>query len=99
MTDANFNAIYNNVSSTWGLGAKMSALTEVFNNESNYFTVAQAKKLIQLVSSESNRLQLAKASYGNITDPQSFSSMYDLLSSQVSRDELAAYVSSYPNNQ
>jgi hypothetical protein len=99
MSDASFNAIYNDVSSRWGFGAKMSALTDVFNNESNYFTVSQAKKLVQLVSDESNRLQLAKYAYGNITDPQNFTSMYDVLASQSSRDELAAYVSSYSGNQ
>jgi len=99
MTDASFNSMYSDVSNTWGLGAKMSRLTDIFNNESNYFTVAQAKKLIQLVSSESNRLQLAKSSYGNITDPQNFSSMYDVLSSQSSRDELAQYVNNYSYNQ
>ena len=99
MSEASFNAIYNDVSNRWGFGAKMSALTDVFNNESNYFTVVQAKRLVQLVSDENNRLQLAKYAYGNITDPQNFTSMYDVLASQSSRDELAAYVSSYSGNQ
>jgi uncharacterized integral membrane protein len=95
MTDANFNVIYNDVSNRWGLGAKMSALTEIFNNENNYFTVTQAKKLVQLVSDEDNRLQLAKSAYNNITDPQNFSLMYDVLASQSKRNELAAYVNTY----
>jgi hypothetical protein len=30
----------------------MSRLTEIFANESYYFTVAQAKQLVQLVSAE-----------------------------------------------
>ncbi|TMI61404.1 MAG: DUF4476 domain-containing protein [Bacteroidetes bacterium] len=99
MTDANFNVIYNDVSNRWGLGAKMSALTDIFNNENNYFTVAQAKQLIQLVSDEDNRLQLAKSSYNNITDPQNFSLMYDVLASQTKRNELAAYVNTYSYNR
>ena len=99
MTDANFNTIYSDVNNRWGLGAKMSALTDIFNNENNYFTVVQAKQLIQLVSSESNRLQLAKSSYGNITDPQNFNLMYDLLASQTSRNELSSYVNSYSYNR
>lgn len=98
MTDASFNSIYNDVQGRWGLGAKMSALTDIFNNESNYFTVFQAKKLVELVSDENNRLQLAKSSYGNITDPQNFSSMYDVLSTQSSKNELSAYVNSYSYN-
>jgi hypothetical protein len=73
----------------------MSELTEIFDNESYYFTVAQAKQLIQLVSSESNRLRLAKAAYGNITDAENFNSMYDVFSSQSSKSDLSNYVNTY----
>jgi hypothetical protein len=99
MTDANFNTMYNDVSNRWGLGAKMSALTDIFDNENNYFTVVQAKQLIQLVSDENNRLQLAKSAYNNITDPQNFNLMYDVLASQSKRNELAAYVNAYSYNR
>ena len=98
MSSTSYNAIYNDVKNTFGLGAKMSELTNIFNNESYYFTVAQAKQLIQLVSSESNRLQLAKSAYGNITDPENFTQVYELLSSQSSRNELSTYVNSYSYN-
>jgi hypothetical protein len=94
-----FNDLYNEVRNTWGLGAKMAALTEIFENESYYFTVAQAKQLVQLVSAESNRLQLAKSAYGNITDPENFKLMYEVLSSQASKNELSAYVNTYSYNR
>ncbi|HEX7845052.1 MAG TPA: DUF4476 domain-containing protein, partial [Chitinophagaceae bacterium] len=93
MSDADFSSLYRDVQFTFGLGAKYSALTTIFNNESNYFTVAQAKQLIQLVSSESNRLELAKLSYGNIVDQSNFSLVYDLFS-QANRNELISYVGS-----
>ena len=99
MSSASFNTLYNNVKNTWGFGAKMSELTEIFDNESYYFTVAQAKQLIQLVSSESNRLQLAKSSYGNITDPQNFNMMYEVLTSQSSKNELSTFVNTYSYNR
>ena len=99
MSNTAFTTMYNDVRSTWGLGAKMSELTDIFNNENNYFTVAQARQLIQLVSAESNRLQLAKSSYGNITDPENFTMMYEILSSQSSRNELSTYVNSYSYNR
>jgi len=99
MSSSSFTTLYNGVKSTWGIGAKMSELTNIFNNESYYFTVAQAKQLIALVSSEGNRLQLAKSAYGNITDPENFNQMYELLSSQTSRNELSAYVNSYSLNR
>jgi hypothetical protein len=99
VSDADFNALYRDIESRWGLGVKYAALTEVFNNTNNYFTTAQAKQLIQLVSAEGNRLQLAKSAYRNITDPENFSQIYDVLASQASRNELAAYVNSYSYNK
>jgi hypothetical protein len=95
MSNSNFTSLYNEVRNTYGIGAKMSRLTEIFATETYYFTVTQAKQLIQLVSAESNRLELAKSAYGNITDPENFNLMYDVLSSQSSRNELSNYVNTY----
>jgi hypothetical protein len=92
MTDANFNTVYQSIRSKWLPGGKMSAATSAFNNTSYYFTTTQVRQIIALLSSESNRLDLAKLSYDNITDPQNFTQLYDLFSSQSSRDELDAYV-------
>ncbi len=99
MAEADYNKLYEDISNRWGLGIKFSTLTEVFNNVNYYFSTAQAKQLIQLVSSESNRLTLAKASYKNITDPENFSQIYDIFTSQASKNELAAYVNSYSYNK
>jgi len=99
MSAASFNSLYDDISGQFGLGVKMSSLTDVFANTSNYFTTAQAKQLIQLVSDENNRLQLAKSSYDNIVDQSNFSQLYDVLSSQASRNDLAAYVNSYSYNR
>ena len=99
MTDASFNNLYNSISNQFGLGVKMSSLTNEFNNANNYFTAAQARQLIQLVSDENNRLQLAKLSYDNIVDPENFSSLYDLFTSQSRRNELADYVRTYSYNR
>ncbi|TMI93886.1 MAG: DUF4476 domain-containing protein, partial [Bacteroidetes bacterium] len=99
MSNSNYTSLYNEVRNTYGFGAKMSKLTEIFANESYYFTVAQAKQLIQLVSDESNRLALAKSAYGNITDPENFNSMYEVLTSQSSKNELSAYVNTYSYNR
>lgn len=95
MTDANFTAFYQALQAQFLPGEQMSSLTEAFNNQSYYFTTAQVKQLIPLVSYESNRLQLAKLSYRTITDHNNFNQLYDLLASQSSRDELTAYVNGY----
>ena len=99
MSNSNFTSLYNEVRNTYGLGAKMSRLTEIFANESYYFTVTQAKQLVQLVSAESNRLELAKSAYGNITDPENFNLIYDVLTSQSSKTELSNYVNTYSYNR
>ena len=99
MSNSSYTSLYNEVRNTYGFGAKMSRLTEIFANESYYFTVAQAKQLVQLVSDESNRLELAKSAYGNITDPAYFNLMYDVLTSQSSKNELSTYVNTYSYNR
>lgn len=99
MSNSSFTSLYNEVKNTYGFGAKMTRLTDIFATETYYFTVTQAKQLIQLVSSESNRLELAKSAYGNITDPENFNLMYDLLTSQSSKNELSTYVNTYSYNR
>ncbi len=95
MSNSSYTSLYNEVRNTYGFGAKMSRLTEIFANETYYFSVTQAKQLVQLVSAESNRLELAKSAYGNITDPENFNLMHDVLTSQSSKNELSAYVNTY----
>jgi hypothetical protein len=94
MTDANFNTLYENIRKKWLPGQKMSAATDAFNISTNYFTTAQAKRIIALVSNESNRLELAKLSLDNLTDQSNYRDLYDLFSTQASRDELDSYVRS-----
>jgi hypothetical protein len=95
MTDANFQAIIDNLNSQWIPGSKMVALQDVFANAANYFSVAQVKQLVVFVSIEANRLQLLKASYRGVTDKANFTATYELLATQVSRDELSRYVQAY----
>jgi hypothetical protein len=95
MSDAEYNTLYQDIQFQFLPGAKMTAITSAFNNTGYYFTCTQAKKLIEMVSLETNRLQLARLSYRCITDRVNFSQLYDLLESQASRDELDAYVQAY----
>jgi len=99
MSDGSFTNLYSNISNQFGFGVKMTSLTNEFNNTNNYFTTAQARQLIQLVSDENNRLQLAKSSYDNIVDPENFNRLYDLFTSQSKVNELTDYVRSYSYNR
>jgi hypothetical protein len=95
MSDADFNSLYRTIQQQWPVSTQVSSLSNAFNNTNNYFTVYQASQLIQIVNVENSRLQLAKLSYRSITDRNNFNQVYNLLSSQASKNELAAYISNY----
>lgn len=94
MTEASFNDLYNNIRSKWLPFGKYNAAVDAFNSSNNYFTASQVRQIIALLSSESNRLDLAKMAFDNIVDPQNISQLYDLFSSQSSIDELKRYINS-----
>ena len=91
-TEANFNSLYQTIQQQWPVSTQMNSLTNAFNSTANYFTVSQASQLIQIIGAEANRLQLAKISYRSITDPGNFTQIYNLLSTQAGKNELAAYI-------
>ena len=95
VSDSKFNEIRQSIQSKIFPGEKMSALQDLFNDNRYYFTSAQAKTLIEMVSQESNRLMLAKQVYRNITDRNNYRVVSDLLFSQNSRDQLAEYIRNY----
>lgn len=95
MSDAGFNALYQTIRDQWPVSTQMNSLSNAFNNSSNYFTSYQASRLIQLVSAESNRLQLAKLSYRSITDRNNFNLVFNTLPGQSAKDDLAVYVNNY----
>jgi hypothetical protein len=56
-------------------------------------------QIIALLSSEDNRLNLAKLAFDNIVDQQNFRQLYDLFNTQASKDELDNYVKTNYNYQ
>jgi hypothetical protein len=70
----------------------VSDIKTAFNNTSNYFTVEQVRSLLSLVSSEADRLTLAKQAYLRVVDPASFTQLFDMFTSQTSIDELNNYI-------
>ena len=86
LSDYDFNQLVQKIRSQW-IG-KMSTARDAMNN--NYFNTYQVKQVLQIFSSESDRLELAKLSYRNIVDQQNFRQLYDLFSYQ-SQTELDRY--------
>ena len=95
MSDANFSAILKDAQGQWMPNGKMTAATNAFQNKNNYFTTAQVRQLIILVDDETNRLKLAELSYRSVVDPNNFTQVYELLSTQQNKNDLSAFISSY----
>lgn len=87
MNDYDFNQLLQKIRNQW-IG-KMSSAKDDIN--SNYFNTYQVKQVLQIFSSENDRLELAKLSYKNVVDQQSFRQLYDLFSYQ-SQSELDRYI-------
>jgi len=78
MSDYDFNQFVQRVRSQW-IG-KLSTARDGLN--SNYFNTYQVRQVLQLFSSENDRLDLARLAYKNVVDQQNFRQLYDLFSYQ-----------------
>jgi hypothetical protein len=87
MSDYEFNQVVQKIRSQW-IGKLSTAKDEI---NSHYFTTNQVRQVLQLFSSESDKLELAKLSYKNVVDRQNFRQLYDLFSyrSQTELDQYA----------
>jgi hypothetical protein len=92
MSDSYFNSLYQTIRYQSPVSAQVTSINNAFTTSGNYFTSNQVVRLLQLISAETSRLQLAKASYRTVVDPVNFSAVSNLLYSQSSRDELAYYI-------
>ena len=98
MSTVNYEKLERTVSSRYSQAQKALAIRDAINATGNYFTTAQVHNLLMMVSSESNRLSLAKLAYGKVTDPINFTGLYDVFRSVASRDEMNLYIRNNPNN-
>ncbi|WP_081147737.1 DUF4476 domain-containing protein [Niastella vici] len=60
-----------------------------------FFTSAQAKQLISLLSFENSKLELAKYLYGRTTDPKNYFIVYSVFTFSKTKLELAEYIKNY----
>lgn len=87
MNDYDFNQLVQKIRNQW-IGKMNTGRDAVSNNNLSTY---QARQILQIFSSESDRLELAKLSYRNIVDQQNFRQLFDLFSYQ-SQNELDRYV-------
>ncbi|MDB5200015.1 MAG: hypothetical protein JWO92_1978 [Chitinophagaceae bacterium] len=105
MADYQFNQLLQTVNSQYNQSGKYTTISGAFNNNANYFSTSQIRQLLSVINAENDRLALAKQSYLRVSDPVNFTSLYDLLYNQASRNDLNNYVvqnggnTSYNNTQ
>ena len=90
LSDAEFEQLIQRIRNQWfgRLGNAKDAINE------HRFRTSQVRQVIQLFSSETDKLELAKLSYKNIIDRQNFRQLYDLFSYH-SQTELDRWVRNY----
>jgi len=94
MTESQFNSLLSLIKSKWSQSSRISAIKTAINNKTYYFTTEQVGDMLQQVTSEARRLELAKLAYTKVTDPQNYTDIADLLSTQANKDNFIAYVQS-----
>ena len=92
ISDSNFNTLVTNVKGKWSQSLKGEALRDAFTNSNHYFTTAQVRQLMVLVTSESDRMDLIKMAYPIVTDANNFGSLYDVFVSTAKRTEFNDFV-------
>lgn len=92
MSDVDYSRLLQRVRGQWSASSKYSTAKDAF--ERDYFTSQQVRGLLQLISSESKRLELAKIAYRHTVDMQNYGQVYSLFSRNAQR-ELDDYASRY----
>jgi len=90
MSSADFNQLVSRINSQLFSSGKLNTAKEAVSR--NYFITAQVRQLLQLFSSDNDKLELAKLAYRNTVDQRSYYNLYDVFSFQSSRDELNRYI-------
>lgn len=92
MADASFNQLLQKVRNYTYQDDRLSEIRNSLNSSYNYFSTFQVKQLLALVSSESERLTLAKSAFAHVTDRINYNQLVDLFYNQYSRDELNNFI-------
>jgi len=87
MNDNEFNQLVQKIRNQWF--GKLGTAKDALN--SNYFNIYQVRQVLQIFSSENDKLELTKLVYKNLVDRQNFRQLYDLFSYN-GQTELDRYV-------
>lgn len=99
MADAEFRTLLRKASLHIRQSSVVTDVRAAFNSTTNYYTIAQIRSLLGLVSAESDRLSLAKLAYHRATEPNTFTQLFDMFSTEASKNALSNYINSVAVNQ
>jgi DNA-binding transcriptional regulator YbjK len=71
---------------------KVALLTSAFQREGSYYTTEQLRKLLTPVTTETDRVTLAKLAYNRTADTANFKTLYDLFNDRYSQMELDHFI-------
>ena len=97
MSETKFNTLLISVKAKWSQSSRYAAVKSALNTKSNYFTTEQAGQLLMQLTSEAQRLELAKLAYPKITDTENYAEMATLFKSEANRDKLDAFLATKNN--
>jgi hypothetical protein len=91
MSDAEFSQLEWKARLHFRQTSVVEDIRTAFSSKTDYYSVAQIRQLLLMVTTEADRLALAKLAFHRVTDPTLYKQLDDLFNSQASRDELARY--------
>lgn len=90
MSDFEFNRVLSSIEDEWRENNKTKSATQLIST--NYFTTAQVKEMLQLFSTESIKLELAKQAYSKTVDQKNYFMINEVFSYNSSKDELTRFI-------
>ena len=92
MSTQQFNQLQRKMKNQYDESGRIGVLRDALTTSTNYFTTAQLRQLLVLISNETERLTLAKQSYARVSDETNFSSLATIFNTQSNRDEFNNYI-------
>ena len=99
ISDAEFRKLYQKANLHFRQSSVVADVKAAFSNTTNYYSIAQVRSLLGLITTESDRLTLAKLAYHRVTEPPAFTQLFDMFTSEASKNDLSNYISSVAINQ
>lgn len=92
MSVSNFNQLMVRIQNQNYEEGRISEIRNALNSSYNYFSTAQIKQILLLVSSETDRISLAKLAFIRTADKANFNQLVDIFYTQNNRDDLNKFI-------